>query len=128
MREFTKTEIEICEEIAEKEKRKKESGDYVKIGNRVRLVTSGAYEGYYFTGDGQWQQGRGTLIWQEHDCLEFLKEKGWRNYQFSFTESGEIELHIAHVPFRFRVEDEIVVGGKFLEALLKAVLEVLNES
>lgn len=60
------------------------------------------------------------------DCLEKLRELGWRNYQFSFAEDGKIEMHILHIPFTFRAEEEIIVQGTPLEALLSALLKVLR--
>ena len=34
------------------------------------------------------------------DCLEKLRELGWRNYQFSFAENENLEMHILHIPYK----------------------------
>jgi len=78
--------------------------------------------------------GKITLVASEYipipsisDCLERLRELGWRNYQFSIAENGKIEMHIIHVPFTFKKEDEIIVQGTPLEALLSALIKVMKE-
>ena len=66
----------------------------------------------------------------EHDCLEFLRERGWANYRFSLGQSGSCEeMHVVQVPFEFRAEQEQVVrGDTLLEAWYRVIVSVGNQS
>ena len=67
MRKFTPTEIDLCKKIAEKERNETVSVDYWLDRNGKPELASGYVS-----------QRASTLfipLWQEHDCLEFLKEK-----------------------------------------------------
>ena len=122
MREFTKEEISLCKQVAEKHRKEVEARQYF-YNNYLKKI--------------QWS-GEKSLpklswaipLWTISDCLEFLREREWRSYSFAFNENGEIrELSIVHIPFKFKVEHQIIVKGKtLLEACLKAVLAVLEEA
>lgn len=124
---FTTEEIALCKAIAEKglnkTAREIDEGDWYveKDGLEPSLYVAGI-SGYDYDED--------VFVWQISDCLEFLREKGWRSYQFTFNEKGEIrELSIVHIPFGFRTKHHVVINGEtFLEACLKAVLAILEES
>ena len=128
MRTFTSTEIDLCKKIAEKEKRKKERGDWVKIGGKIQLVTN-SYDDYFFSGDGQWQQGRGTLIWQEHDCLEWLRKKKYEVNLHFFNHLGKWMIQLwdyKSTQACYSDYDKENKNSTILEALLRAVLAVME--
>ena len=123
---IAKEEINSCKQIEEKGVRFEPPDDW-----------HGAYHVHHQNKTYPWAEGEDKpyhkpdeFVWlpEISDCLEFLREKRWRNYSFNLTESGGAKLHIIRVPFEFRIEDEIITKGKtILEALLKAVLAVLEE-
>jgi len=132
MRTFTDTEIDLCKKIAEKAEKGKTNeemnpiymtkGDwyYDEKEKRVRLYNG---RGLNFLGalTIEW-----LPLWQEHDCLEWLRKKGmliksaydvhdgfmlYTNF-FNFSDSSKKGFH----------------GKTPLEALLRAVLAVMEES
>lgn len=121
MRTFTKTEIDLCKKIAEK--------DFKEI----------TYGDYYSHGDGAWHLCDGHKLkkaldeigviplWQEHDCLEWLREKRF-NIQFNFYgEEWELRIYISGKSWH-KYEAQYQRKGKTpLEALLRAVLSVMEE-
>jgi len=119
---FTKEEINLCKQVTEKHRKKIEEGDWYLPHNddiEPELYIAG------ITDDKA--NIVGIPLWTISDCLEFLKERSWTNYQFSFDKKGITEVHIVQTPFNFRSNQEIVERGTFLEVLLKAVLAVLEE-
>ena len=121
MRKFTKTEIDLCKKIAEK--------DFKEI----------TYGDYYSHGDGAWHLCDGHKlkkaldeigvipIWQEHDCLEWLRERNWVNCHF-YPVENRVEWSIVRKPFKWSADDQIIQQGKtHLEALLRAVLAILEK-
>jgi len=80
MRKFTKTEVDLCKKIAEKERKGVYWGDWYYSPN--------ADEIYLWNNKAMMSRQEIIPLWQEHDCLEWLREKKWRNYQISFNAFG----------------------------------------
>lgn len=117
MRTFTIAEIDLAKKIAEK--------DFKEI----------TYGDYYSHGDGAWHLCDGhklkhaldtidvVPLWQEHDCLEWLKRRGW---------SITIKHYRADTEWQVSVQVHTVVNSKDacapteLSALLRAVLAVME--
>ena len=126
---FTKDEINLCKQIAEKHKKEIERGNWildehseVRLTERIQgeIISVGDNDSIRFISQ---YNPNVTPIWTISDCLEFLEEKGLNLYlQFMCFPNGN---------WRFAAEDnkyEKVRGeGKTrLEACLKAVLAVLE--
>lgn len=117
---FTKKEISLCRQIAEKYKRKIEYGDwYINFDEEVRLKE--------FFGVGYREEDCFSL-WTISDCLEFLREKMWHIVALTddavFDEKFQYHCEITDDKF----DKTIYKKGKTpLEACLKAVLDVLEE-
>lgn len=116
MRKFTKTEIDLCKKIAEKERREIEVGDtYLLEGKPILCAYS----------NGGWHKRMEKDIiplWQEHDCLEWLREKRYR-IEFYWNDYGiRIELHHDERNSVFSDRKKQTP----LEALLRAVLAVME--
>ena len=137
MREFTKTEIDLCKKIAEKEKRKLGIGDYLydKVEKCICLVTDfcGIFpfalsedgkkqRDDFFDDDREW-----FPLWQEHNCLGWLRERNWVNCHF-YPVENRVEWNIVRKPFKWSADDQIIQQGETrLEALLRAVLAVMED-
>ena len=132
--------IDKCKELAKYWRMEIYEGCWVKASNgaiatviyKERDPCTADLLGYYiFDGAAMWYDLAPLEdiipIPSISDVLEKLKELGWRNYQFSIAENGRIEMHIIHVPFTFKKEDEIIVQGTPLEALLSALIKVMKE-
>lgn len=69
MKEPTKEEKNLCEQVAEKYRKKIEYGDwYINFDKEVRLKE--------FFGDG-YREEESIPLWTISDCLEFFEKKGW---------------------------------------------------
>ena len=108
---FTKEEISLCKQIAERHKKKIGYGDwYVNYDSKVRIKT--------FSGKG-YREEESMLLWTISDCLEFLGEKFER---LRFCDDGKVEVQIwLSDGFYYHI------GKTPLEACLKAVLAVIKE-
>lgn len=136
MRTFTPTEIDLCKKIAEKKAcvYLLGEGDYFiyedpdrKSGWSNPTLNVNDYEPEY-------GYGKNVPLWQEHDCLEFLREKYvWLKTVTSNGFIGEEGCpRLVIKPFG-RVEclpkhgsKKLYVGKTPLEALLRAVLAVME--
>lgn len=118
---YTKEEISLCKQVAEKHRKEVEHGDWFIWGDDYPMLASGGMS-----------LRKGIIpLWTISDYLEFLREKEWhicycsenmnkkyRNFMVKISES--------HVPFdNEKYRDG--VGKTFLEACLKTVLAVLKE-
>lgn len=132
MREFTPKEIELCKKIAERERREIKKGDWVIDINRADipllvidiqleyLTLSLGYEATYQVSS---ERKKGSIpLWQIHDCLEWLKEKGWFRVNINTVEA---DVKCTNV---WKNIAPIETSGKTpLEALLSAVLAIQEE-
>ncbi len=135
MRKFTSTEIDLCKKIAEKERMQINKGDWIIEIDRadipllvidIQLEYLTLSLGYESTHRVLSKRKEVVPLWQEHDCLEWLREKGYRVMtDEDLTESD---------PFKAKCYGH---GGKRayyrygktpLEALLRAVLAVMEEA
>ena len=109
---FTKEEISLCKQVAEKHRKSFDFGDsYINPFNNVRLHTFDKTPGHKFP------------LWAISDCLEFLVKKGILEFQLLFDDrciKDKYQICIDNL--------KIFPAGKTpLEACLKAVLAVLEE-
>ena len=130
---FTEKEINLCKQVAEKYRKEVSKGDWWhrNEGNYpaeiVLVQGEGSADIFNDINKHARLHPHGFPLWTISDCLEFLRERRWTNYQFSFDKKGKTEVHIVQTPFNFRSNQEIIEEGTFLEVLLKAVLAVLEE-
>lgn len=114
---FTKTEIGLCRQIAEKHKKEIQYGDWFIDPEGHEVVNI------------NWRPEGDVPLWTIEDCLEFLREKSC---------SIILTLYPGEEQWNSGVEmwdedgDKVVFGHDWigetpLEALLKAVLAVLEE-
>ena len=147
MRKFTTKEIELCKKIAEKEEKELKCGDWIiphSYGGQPSIVLRVEPDGkhYAFTPDDK--KGEHYIlgfidmnfpIWQEHDCLIWLKKKSWRILDvYCGLKKPKDGWNVAIIPWDGKVSD---IDGRrdvkefeaktFLEALLRAVLAILEE-
>ena len=127
---FTKDEISLCKQIAEKHKKPIDYGDWYwhKIDEDVFLHST--KEAYPYVANVEHDYI--IPLWTISDCLEFLEtRKSWRvsflntSKNINTSTSGE-----SLVCFNYWDEQEKVIvkrGKTLLEACLKAVLAVLEE-
>jgi len=118
---FTKEEISLCKQVAEKHRKLIEHGDWYfneRMGMTNFWFHFAPYQGKIF-----------IPLWTISDCLEFLRDKGWNDIAIEirpyyddikcFAERGEVDKGC---------ERGVTGEGKTaLEACLKAVLAVLEE-
>lgn len=132
MRNFTKTEVDLCKKIAEKDKRKLKCGDYMVVNGEVDLFDTKWGEcpnrfpdapAVYNCSDDMYHKDYFPL-WQEHDCLEWLRQEHesiliqyiWRGWNVIISKSPE-----------GRNSSYTWQGKTPLEALLHAVLAILEK-
>jgi len=137
---FTKIEISLCEQIAEKHRRNLKIGMYVwrKFCKSVQLIyrlDKEDKEIYTVILKGKklnhlyWNNLKGgwlTPLWALSDCLEFLKG---RNYDcILYSNRSQLRWYLKFNIYPLVSSMEILNGGKTpLEVCLKAVLAVLEE-
>lgn len=144
---FTKEEISLCKQVAEKHRKDIEYGDWVYTYKKeITLVISPigkldwSIRNYKVLPE---QEGRGFYcvhenkneyipLWTISDCLEFLKEKGGFivNAHDDTGDSFSIEIETAPGHWkgtRWLKTRKKFIGKGLLEACLKAVLAVLEE-
>ena len=124
MIKFTKKEISLCKQVAERYKKEVKYGDWILYGNnKPWLITEQLkeiQEACYFLMDAF------TPLWTISDCLEFLYER----YEEVGVESLLPDYWEASVYLHRKIKDAEVIDAKGktpLEACLKAVLAVLEE-
>jgi len=120
MRKFTPTEIDLCRKIAEKERRKVDIGDFF-IDTFYKKKEFVACHTKLFTDD--FVKEFGIPLWQEHDCLEWLREKGFIHL---LIHQDRNQCLIRDGRFGKYITDKS--GKTPLEALLRAVLAVMEET
>jgi hypothetical protein len=118
---FTTEEIALCKKIAEKHRKEIYKGDWyidVNIGDTTFLCQHGNCGSL---------DDDSVPLWQISDCLEFLRERGYRInlHENVLTDGTEVTLN--H-PERLEDITNVVYKGKTpLEACLKAVLAIVEE-
>ena len=123
---FTKEEISLCKQIAEKYRFEKlvKEGDWIQQNYGtpcIDLVTSEYIRNILrFTDVKHW-----FPLWTISDCLEFLREKGWFARDL-IEDGGEVGVTFLHHTVK---EEKFSTGdGKTpLEACLKAVLAMIEK-
>jgi len=132
MRKFTSTEIDLCKKIAEKGELKKTAlGDwYLDLWERLRLWGHATFDEEPV---GRRKVDEILPLWQEHDCLKWLREKKYY-YAIYDQVGGGIVVDIfqyRHVAKEFsgssRVLKYQIHGETMIEALLRTVLTVMEE-
>jgi len=123
MREFTPTEIDLCKKIAEKEKREVESGDWYLLEKDIILCA------YSNKGWHRRMEKDITPLWQEHDCLEWLLERGFYIERLGQDDDYAWSLEIYELDDLGMVkESKRAFGGESkLEPCQRAVLAVMEE-
>jgi len=133
MRKFTPTEIDLCKKIVEKERKEIQRGDWVadELEN-ICLVEKRFKTLLTINEDGDCAQ-YGYLddlnvvpLWQEHDCLEWLREKGFEEFYVDRFCDGKVEAYGWHKDTFGKIDKQ--KGKAPLEALLRAVLAVMKEA
>lgn len=137
MREFTPTEIELCKKIAEKEKREIKWGDWIYYesefgsgnvwfvndteGNKLSCENEDS-EIFVFPKDA-------IPLWQEHDCLEWLMERGFYIERLGQDDDYSWSLEIYELDDLGMVKEiKRAFGGESkLEPCQRAVLAVMEE-
>lgn len=140
---FTKKEISLCKQVAERHRRKIKTGDWlldetgdVCLAEKIKKefatmfdVITISREVDSFSSFRYVSQGNPdiTPLWTISDCLEFLKEKGleWVDVRIHYPDTSV-------VIWARRVKDldqmkNYETGDTLLEACLKAVLTILKE-
>lgn len=128
----TKTEVGLCRQIAEKYRKSIEYGDwFLNAWGKISCACGYAYP-VHRPVRKEYENPKWIPLWTIEDCLEFLREKGYRG---RLDEDEDVELinkTIGLDPFSVscyghKSKRSFFRYGKTpLEALLKAVLEVLN--
>ncbi len=133
---FTKEEISLCKQVAEKHRKSIIKGDWL-LWDRIIPKEIVLVHDTFYTEEGnektigilteQELLGGGEVIplWTISDCLEFLREKRYKAIRFNEHEGG---VGVSVFP-----ENEFELGeGEYgktpLEACLKVVLAVLEEA
>jgi len=142
---FSKTEIDLCKQIAEKYRKKIKVGDWIKsdIYKTPRLITFIAKD--YVTlallvpsGEqinefpSELQKKYWFPLWTISDCLEWLRERKRIDGEIRLAYIDHHDKYFAHIfkedASAIRTKIILVESGKTpLEALLKAVLAVLEQ-
>lgn len=125
---FTKEEVSLCKQVAERHRKDIEYGDWMIIEGDPHVVPT------LFIGQDFPKTKRTMLpLWTITDCLGFLKEKG---YRVRLDEDKDVELinkTIELDPFSVSCYGHkskrsfFRYGKTLIEACLKAVLAVLEE-
>ena len=128
MNKWTKEEISLCKQVAEKYRKDIEYGSWYIEPKTQKGVLLWDYEDTpYFIGD---QCSDTVPLWTISDCLDFLAERGlWiigfqqdeNEWSVGFAETDELGMRAIEETQKW--ED----GNTPLEACLKAVLAVLEE-
>ena len=119
---FTKTEIDLCREIAEKHKkyywRPFKYGTWYEYKNHPYLITSQPESE---------MSSEITILWTISECLEFLKKK-INYFQLKFTRKKKFDKRFKFYYRKNWIKPVYYYGKTPLEALLKAVLAILEET
>ena len=116
---FTKEEISLCEQVAEKYRKEIKYGDWYYFKEKVHLI---------------WAKPEPIMddicipLWTISDCLEFLGEKGRDTIVIEIEPGWDVKCFAEKREVNKGYEHRVEGGGKTpLEACLKAVLAVLEE-
>jgi len=132
---FTKKEISLCRQVAEKERRKIELGSWIFDAKESGVGFVSDFCGVFLfilSLDGKKQRDDFVEddreyfpLWTISDCLEFLREKG---YRVLLDENlTDVEPFEAKCYGRENRRAYYSYGDSYLEACLKAVLSMLEE-
>lgn len=130
---FTKEEISLCKQVAEKHRKEIGKGDwwYRNEGNYpaeiVLVQGSGSADIFNDINKHMRLHSHGFPLWTIPDCLEFLRERGWY-ITACYQSLNSTELNISHVKLpNWKIDKHILMSaGTFLKACLRAVLAVLK--
>ena len=129
MIKFTKEEISLCKQVAERYRKKVEEGDWVAVGfqgdySTIELVI-GSTPPRADKKDNRelFRAGNCIPLWTISDCFEFFFQKGWQLEEFFKNGAGTFSFHVNKGEEDYHFE----IGKTPLEACLKAVLAVLEE-
>jgi len=139
---FTKTEIDLCKQIAERHRKELDVGDwfYVKMSDSdepyIGCVTNTDKDRerprLWDCYDASFEIAIVIPPWTISDCLEFLRERKRIDGEIRLAYIDHHDKYFAHIfeedASAIRTKIILVESGKTpLEALLKAVLAVLEE-
>lgn len=144
MRKFTDTEIDLCKKIAEKERRKITEGDWLLKDGEIGLVQNIKIDSVFnewlitllinseeILPSGCIKQDDIDIIplWQEHDCLEWLMERGFYIERLGQDDEclWSLEIHEFDDMGIVKGTKGIYGGKSKLEPCLRAVLAVMEE-
>ncbi|TET22353.1 MAG: hypothetical protein E3J76_04815 [Candidatus Aminicenantes bacterium] len=131
MKKFTKEEISLCKQVAERHVKEIHYGVWVAEDKRKTVEVSLWNLPIGLT-EKQRKEGKWTPLWTISDCLEFLREKGFiiiQACEHPMTNEWIVEVNpyfsnaveiMGHYSFDIR-------GDTLLIACLKAVLAVLEK-
>ena len=118
---FTKEEISLCKQVAEKHRKE------IIFGVWFHDLEDPEHLPFLWCNlTDELKRKSAVPLWTISDCLEFLEERGWDAYDMS-SWGGDASMKIVHIKpgetskqFGFR-------STTLLKACLKAVLAVLEE-
>ena len=134
MRNFTPTEIDLCKKIAEKERRPINKGDWVTEIDRadipllvidIQLEYLTLSLGYESTHRVLSKRKEVVPLWQEHDCLEFLRRQPNLKMLKLISDYQQLKWFVIMMDGQYK--EKTNSGKALLEALLRAVLAVMEE-
>ena len=115
---FTKEEIILCKQVAEKHRKFIEYGDWYEFKGKsyLKSISNSLTPAWHIP------------LWTISDCLEFLRKKDYRINLHENVLTNGIEVILNH-PKRIEDITNYVYKGKTpLEACLKVVIEVLKNA
>lgn len=126
MREFTDIEIQLCKKIAEKEKKEIIEGDWVAVGFQgnytIELIIGSTPPRADEHDNRKLLRASNCIpLWQEHDCLGWLREKGWKLFCLTQKRNGRFNILIKK---GLKIIDK--PGNTMLECWQSAVLAVME--
>lgn len=139
---FTKEEISLCKLVAEKYRKEIKYGDWYLTITTNPLDKDDKEESVYFNTEKRTinpveEMKKDRVFYNEYiplwtisDCLEFLRERGWKQGDMHFNENlkggktATIYTEVGDDKGMF-VKDMLKEGKTPLEACLKAVLAML---
>ena len=125
MRQFSKEEIRLCKLIAEKGEIKEiQYGVWVAREKRTKIEIS-LWNLPIGVTEKQRKEGKWTPLWQEHDCLEWLRERDEDFDIYIEWDSTDKEWWVG-IGYHAEIPHMTETGNTPLEALLRAVLEIME--
>ena len=112
---FTKEEISLCKQIAEKHRKKVGHGDWYLLNKALVLSV------FPVSNEKDFYSVRVIPLWTISDCLEFFEKKGFQTFLIMELAKGwGCDGYLGNKIYSGE-------GNTILEACLKAVLAVLEE-